>query len=459
VLAPAASGKPVAAKGFGGRESFAPSKLRAVALPEWAEKVLRHLTLPATSLHPVDTTLPNGIRLIVQPEDITDTVSVYGHIRNRPELEEPQGQEGVNDLLGHLFSFGTKKLDRLAFQKALDDIAADESAGTDFSVQVLRNHFERAVALLADNELNPALPEPAFKIVQQQIAAEIAGRNVSPNYLAGRALQSALFPSGDPTLRQSTSKTVSALTLENVGNYYRHVYRPDLTTIVVIGNITPDAARTTIEKYFGSWKTIGPKPETLLPPVPLNKATVTIVPNRSRVQDEVTLAETLALNRFDPDYYALQLGNHVLGGGFYSTRLYRDLRENSGLVYYVASSFDVGQTRAIFHVSYACDPPNVSRVRTIVMRDLKAMQDNPVTASELLNAKTTLLRQIPLSEESTDSIAMGFLVRVNDDLPLDEPYRAAEFYSRLTAADVKTAFTKWIRPQDFVQITQGPAPP
>lgn len=459
VLAPAASGKPVVSKGFGGRESFAPSKVRAVTLPGWADKVLHRLALPASSLHPVDTTLPNGIRLIVQPEDITDTVSVYGHIRNRPELEEPRGQEGVNEVLGQLFSFGTKKLDRLAFQKALDDIAADEAAGTDFSVQALRDHFERAVALLADNELHPALPEPAFKIVQQQVAAEIAGRNISPDYLAQRALRSALFPSGDPTLRESTPKTVSALTLDNVGDYYHHVYRPDLTTIVVIGRISPEAARTTIEKYFGGWEAFGPKPETLLPPVPPNKATVTTVPNHSRVQDEVALVETLVLNRFDPDYYALQLGNHVLGGGFYATRLYRDLRENSGLVYFVSSAFDVGQTRAIYQVSYACDPPNVSRVRTIVVHDLKAMQDLPVTAGELRNAKTTLLRQIPLSEASTDSIAMGLLDRVNHDLPLDEPYRAAEHYAHLTAADVKAAYAKWIRPQDFVQITQGPAPP
>ncbi|MHB8715806.1 MAG: M16 family metallopeptidase [Sulfuricaulis sp.] len=458
VLTPAASGKPVASKGFGGHESFASSHVLAVTLPEWADKVLHRLTLPASPLHPVDTMLPNGIRLIVQPEDITDTVSVYGHIRNRPELEEPPGQEGVNEVLSQLFSFGTKKLDRLALQKALDDIAADESAGTDFSVQVLGDHFERAVALLADNELHPALPKTAFQIIQQQVAAEVAGRNISPDYLSQRALRSALFPAGDPTLRESTPKSVSALTLDDVSDYYRNVYRPDLTTIVVIGGISPEVARATIEKYFGGWQASGKKPETLLPPVPPNKAAVTTVPNRSRVQDEVTLVETLALNRFNPDYYALQLGNHVLGGGFYATRLYRDLRENSGLVYFVSSSFDVGQTRAIYHVSYACDPPNVAHVRTIVVRDLKAMQAFPVTTGELSTAKTTLLRQIPLSEASTDSIAMGLLDRVNHDLPLNEPYRAAARYAQLTAADVKAAFAKWVRPLAFVQVTQGPAP-
>ena len=90
-----------------------------------------------------------------------------------------------------------------------------------------------------------------------------------------------------------------------------------------------------IEKHFGSWRASGPKPETLLPPVPPNRPSSTSVPDHSRVQDKVTLAETLGLNRANPDYYALQLGNHVLGGAFYATRLYQGMREKSGLVYYV----------------------------------------------------------------------------------------------------------------------------
>jgi zinc protease len=458
VLAPATSGKPVASKGFGGRESFTPGKIKPVTLPSWASKVLHRISIPDSTVHPVVSTLPNGIRLIVQPEDVSDTVSVYGHIRNRAALEEPQGQEGVSDVLDQLFGFGTVSLDRVAFQKALDDIAADESAGTDFSVQVLRAHFARAVELLADNELHPALPAPAFKIVRQQLADAVGGRNTSPDFLMGRAVRSALFPEHDPSLRESTPKTISSLTLDNVRDYFHHVYRPDLTTIVVIGNISPATARATIEKYFGAWEASGPKPETLLPPVPPNKPALTAVPDRSRVQDKVLLIQTLGLNRFNPDYYALQLGNHVLGGGFYSTRLYRDLRENAGLVYFVSSSFDIGKTRAVYHVSYACDPPNVSRVRTIVERDLKAMQSTPVTAAELHNAQASLLRSIPLSESSTDSIAMGLLDRANRDLPLDEPLRAARHYAHLTADAVKAAFAKWIRPHDFVQATLGPEP-
>lgn len=458
VLAPKASGKPVASRGFGGRESFAPNKVKSVTLPPWASQVLQRLSIPASAVHPTDTVLPNGIRLIVQPANVSDTVSVYGHIRNRPSLEEPKGQEGVHDVLEQLLGFGTTSLDRMRFQKALDDIAADESAGTDFSVQVLRAHFDRAVELLADNELHPALPASAFKVVQRQVADYIAGRNDSPAYLMQRAVRSSLFSADDPSLRQSTPKTISTLTRDDVRDYFKHVYRPDLTTIVVIGRVSPAQARATIEKYFGGWTASGAKPETLLPPVPLNTAGVTTVPDRSRVQDKVVQIETLGLKRSNPDYYALQLGNHVLGGGFYSTRLYRDLREHTGLVYYVSSAFDVGKTRAIYQINYACDPPNVSRTSTIVARDLKTMQTTLVTPTELHNAQASLLRAIPLSEASTETIAMGLLDRANRDLPLDEPLHAAKYYAHLTAAAVKAAFAKWLRPQDLAKVIQGPDP-
>jgi zinc protease len=182
------------------------------------------------------------------------------------------------------------------------------------------------------------------------------------------------------------------------------------------------------------------------------------VPDKSRVQVNAILAETLGLNRFNPDYYALELGNHVLGGGFYATRLYQDLRENAGLVYFVDSSFGIGKTRATYKVTYACDPQNVSKARAVIERDLKAMQTTQVGADDLRQAKAMLLRQIPLGEASVEKIAGGLMARSTIGLPLDEPTVAARHYVELTADKVEAAFAKWVRPGDLVQVTQGPNP-
>jgi len=459
VLTPQPSGKPISSKSFGSAESLAGSPNGPVALPEWASAALMRLEIPKLTTDPVVSTLPNGLHLIVQRETISNSITVSGHIKNNADLEALPGKEGVSSVLDGLFPYGTQTLDRIAYQKALDDIGANESAGADFSLGVLPAHFDRGMALLADNELHPALPEEAFKVVQAETAQAIAGELQSPDYLTRRAFNADLFPPTDPSLRQATPQTVSALTLEDLKSYYQRTFRPDLTTIVIIGNVTPEDARAEVEKYFGGWTATGPQPPTDLPAVPRNQPDVTAVPDSSRVQVNVDLGETLgALNRFDPDYYALELGNHVLGGSFYSTWLYRDLRENSGLVYYVGSSFNVGKTRGIYSVDYACDPQNVSKARAIILRDLKTIQTTLVTDEELRQAKATLLRQVPLSEASVDSIAGGWIHRSTIGLPLDEPVIAAHHYVELTAEQVKAAFAKWIRPDDLVQVTEGPKP-
>jgi zinc protease len=458
ILTPQPSGKPISSKSFGGHENFASSKNSNVKLPAWAKKLTEQLPEPVSTLNPFATNLPNGIRLIVQPLSVSDTVTLYGRVKNNPRVQVPAGQDGVDQVLDQLFSYGTKSLDRLAFQKALDDIGANESAGAGFSLQVLPEHFERGVQLLADNELSPALPAKDFKIIQPQLAASVAGELQSPDHIAGHALTTALFPKGDSARRETTPVTVKSLTIDDVKNYYVRSFRPDLTTIVVIGNLSPQNAVAVIEKYFGGWQAGGKKPDTLFPPAPTNAVSVTQVPDASRVQDNVTLAETLLLTRTNADYYALQLGNHVLGGGFYATRLYRDLRERSGLVYFVDSSFNLGLTRGVYQVAYACDPPNVSKARAMILADLKDMQTKKVSARELHQAKLMLLRDIPLAEASVDSIAQAWLARTSLGLPLDEPVRAGKIYSRLDAQNVKRAYAKWLRPDGLVQVTQGPVP-
>jgi zinc protease len=248
------------------------------------------------------------------------------------------------------------------------------------------------------------------------------------------------------------------LTLDDVKSYYAKVFRPDMTTIAVIGDITPEEARAVFEKWFGAWNGAGPKPTVTLPAVPANKSAAVNVPDATQIQDSVELAQEIGVNRFHPDYYALQLGDHVLGGGFYATRLYRDLRQKAGYVYNVDNALRATETRARYSVTYGCDPENVSKARLLVEQELAAMRTTNVTAAELQQAKALLLRQITLSESSEDAVASGFVARALVGLPLDEPIRAAQRYYALSAEQVRAAFEKWIRPEAFVQVVRGPAP-
>jgi zinc protease len=458
VLKPVPTGEPVATKGFGGAEQVTSAPSKPVELPAWAAAGLAKLEIPSDYIKVSDTTLANGIRLIVKTDRTAPTVSVLGAVQHDFGLETRSGQDGVSDVLNALFSYGSETHDRLAFHKALDDIAANETAGYEFSLSVQSANFSRGVELLAENELHPALPEKAFAVVKRQTSEFIAGNLKSPEYRTFRALDSALLPAGDPVLRQATPETLANVTLEGVRSFYTASIRPDLTTIVVIGDVSAEDARSAIEKWFGGWSASGPKPSTTLPPVAPNKPSSVSVADPEAVQDSVFLAEQLALNRFDEDYYPLQLGNHVLGGGFYATRLYHDLRQIAGYVYNVDVRLDASKTRASYAVAYGCDPSNVSKARTLIERDLDQMGTRDVSAEELHQAKALMLRQIVLNESSEEAVARGLLGRAEIGLPLDEPVIASRKYYALTAPEIRQAFARHVRTGDLVQVVRGPPP-
>jgi zinc protease len=100
----------------------------------------------------------------------------------------------------------------------------------------------------------------------------------------------------------------------------------------------------------------------------------------------------------------------------------------------------------------------VSKARQLIQHDLIDMQQKLVSPPELQQAKALLLRQLPLAESSENGVANALARRAEIGLPLDEPEREAKRFNDLTADDVRAAFAKWIRPQDFVQIVRGPSP-
>lgn len=432
---------------------------KIVNLPKWADSAFAHLKLPARTFDPTTTILPNGIRLIVQPTDISNTVSVYGRIASQPDLEQPRGQEGISELLDRLFSYGTTTLDRSAFQAALDRIAAQETAGTSFSIRAPAINFKRAVQLLAENVLHPPLRAQCFSVVQKQTAKFTSSQVRNSKFLFQRAITRALVPVDDPTLRQATPRSIMHLKLTDVRSYYNHVFRPDMTTIVVIGKVTSAEAESVIKTYFGHWVATGPKPDVNLHPIPLNTVSgQTLVTDKTKTRDTVILAETLGVNLTSPDRYSLELGNIVLGREGQASRLFRDLRQKAGLVYDVRSRFILTPSRGTFEVEYGCDPDKVTEAYSLVVRDLMEMQNKPLTTIELRLAKAFAMSNTLLGEASVQAIADGWTTRSAEGLPLDEPFIATKHYMEITAPKIQAAYKKWLRPSDLVETIMGPRP-
>jgi len=426
-------------------------------LPAWAVAAFKNSRVPEQTQRPADIRLSNGMRLIVIPEHITHTVVVRGLVESNEALQAAPDKLGVADITSGLFSFGTASRSRIQLREQLDAVAAEVSAGTSFSLDALSADFERGVAILADEELHPAFPAADFATVKGQEIGALTGTMTAPDHLAEVALDKALYPAGDPLQRFATPATAQAVSLLDVKSFYAKVYRPDMTTAVVVGDVTPGTAKRVFEKYFAGWRAQGPKPSVALPPVPNNRAASVDVPDLGRVQSQVRLTEVLGLRRSDADWAQIALANAVLGQGG-SSILFHDLRDVHGYVYGAGSAFNARKNRSTFTIDFASDPDKIAPAQSLALADLRHLLATPLTSTELVRGKTMVISDIPLRAESFDGLAGQLLGYADLGLPLDEATRDAKREFAASPASVRAALARWIRPSDFVRVITGPPP-
>jgi zinc protease len=428
-------------------------------LPAWGEDLVHEVAVPPAPEAPVRTKLSNGITLIVRSTQISDSVLAYGSVNTNAGLQEPPGKEGVSSVLGAMFAYGTQSRDRRAFQRAQDDIDTQIGGGARFGMQTTSGSFARGVALLAEAELHPRFDAQTFEAARRRVLGQLEESLNGSNTYAQLQLAKKLYPPDDPSLRTPTPETVSGLTLDDVKAYYAKTFRPDLTTIVVVGNVSGPTAQAAMEAGFSSWKSEGAPPSLEQPAVPLNRPGDVHVTIKSLNQDTVSLTQLVGLDRSSPAYAAMQLGNTIFGGGALGaeqSRLFRDIRQNAGLVYSIDSRFSAEKTRAEFSIEFASSPGNVERISRLVDAELTRMQTEPVGDFELSLAKAAVVRRTAVDLSSLESIGGSLLAYAQEGYPLDQERLDAQAIIATSADAVKEAFAKYIRPADFVQVVIGP---
>jgi zinc protease len=232
----------------------------AEPLPDWAKTALSVAPRAPADDVSLTKTLPNGMRILIKRETVAPAVFLGGVIRSDPQLYEPAGKDGVSQIVSALLGWGSTTYDRTEYAAQLDAIAASVDLGTLFSLQVQPKDFDRGIALLADGLLHPRFPDDGFTIVKRSTIQGVSITNKLPKTKANLAQRQALYPPGDPRRRDVTEQTVAAITAPDVQGYYRTTYRPDETTIAIVGDVAPDDAAAVVQKYFGAWANTGPRP-------------------------------------------------------------------------------------------------------------------------------------------------------------------------------------------------------
>jgi len=446
-----------AAQAGGGEENAKQATAKVAPLPSWAEAALQNIAPPERTIAPVSFVLANGLHVVVQPERASPAVAVSGTILHDAGLEEPAGKEGVQSVLEPLLPYGTATYSRVGYQTQIDAISATVTNGFAFSLAVPSAGFERGMQLLADDELHPALSPSSFDVVKAERVDALTGDATNPDHLAAVASATALYPDGDSARRFATPESVKALTLADVKAAYAAAFRPDLTTIAIVGDVTPERARAVVERWFGGWRAAGARPLVWANAVADNAPAKANVPATGRLQDTVLLDETLPLSLADPDLAPLLIANTVLSGDF-SSVLIRDMRVTTGYVYFVGSTLGAEKTRSVFSVRYGCAPGNFSKAERVLERDLHRMQVETLDREHVQRAKSRLISNVVLQAQSYDGLAARLAFNVSRGFPPGEDYELANAELAATPDDVRSAMARWIRPHDFVRVVEGPAP-
>jgi zinc protease len=403
-------------------------------LPAWALAALDvPLRTPDAGLDPTQsTTLANGLRYRVLRESTAPTVVIEGVIRTNPLLTEPPGKDGIDAVLQGLMNFGTMSLSADAYQASLERIAAKAQLGRRFSLRVAPEHLDEGIALLADAIEHPLLPEATFAVVKEQFAQATRVAAATVGHRAARAQAEASYGPGDPRLREATEATIASLTIDDARRYHTAIYRPDETTIAIVGDADPARIDAAMKRAFATWRNDGPTPNLRFPHVapraydPARDGSI-VIASPAATQAQVTMRETFGLRRSDPEYVPLLIANTILSGEGTGSLLMRDLRTRRGYVYAIRSGLAVDETGATFEVSFDCAVRNERAARDAAIAVIRDLQTRPVTEADVRIAKDVLIARGVLRRDSYTGLADAML-----DAAIDDGDGAAEWKALVT---------------------------
>jgi zinc protease len=176
-------------------------------------------------------------------------------------------------------------------------------------------------------------------------------------------------------------------------------------------------------------------------------------------QDSVTLEQIVAITRSSAEYYPLLLGNAILGGGSggpEQSRLFRDLRQNAGLVYTIASTLTASRSRARLAIEFASLPQNEARITEMIGDEIDRLQREPAGDFEIALTKAAIVRKTIIDDSSVSDIGSALLGDAAEGLPLDQDRIDARALIATDASAIRDAFATYVKPKNFVHLVEGP---
>ena len=408
-----------------------------------------------------DEVLPSGIRLVTAPVAKLPLATVLV-IVDAGSVNEPRGKEGIAALTAAGLLEGTTQFDGAELAEKFEQLGTSLESGADWDSAVIKittlsDRLEAATRLLGEVISSPVFPEREIARLKAERLAEILQLETEPRGLADEKFEEFLY---SPQSRYSSpdagsTKSVSALSGEDVEQFYRANYRSGATTVIVAGDATPEQARAMVTDAFQRWPGGAVQEPQLTASARTNRRTVHLVHKPEAPQSELRVGH-VGLPRKHPDFFPTLVMNAVLGGLF-GSRINLNLREQKGYTYGASSYYDWRRGPGPFVVSTAVQSEVTTAALTEIFVEIERIRGEKISKEELTLARDYLEGVFPIRYETTAAIASALATLVIHDLPADYYGTYRKNIHAVSADSVLRAATAHLHPSELQTVVVGDA--
>ena len=425
-----------------------------VAVPAPGKPVVAALPAPVTM------TLANGMKLIVVEKHDLPLITTQV-LANGGGAADPADRAGLNSLTADLMTKGTKTRSATQIANDVEKLGGTISSAVGWdaaavTLEVKSDQIVPAMAVLADVARNPVF---AAEEIERDRAQTIDGVQVqlkNPGRLASLVAARTVMgggPYGHPIAGTPTS--LKAITRGEVQTAYTRTWAPARATLVMVGDITPVAAKALAEANFGNWQAKA-APVAAAKAASVNATPRVIVVDMPNAGQAGVVVARPGIARSDPDFYAASVANATLGVGF-SSRLNQEIRIKRGLAYGAGSGIAARRQPGYVAANTQTKNPSAPEVVGLIIDTMKGMGSAPVPNDELASRKAVLIGDFGRDTETTGGIAGVLGDYVVENVPLSELKAFTPKVEGVDAAAVQRVAQRLLDPTNASVIVVGDA--
>lgn len=398
-------------------------------------------------------TLENGLKVIVVENHKIPRVS-FSLTVDIGALKEGE-YAGSADIAGQLLSKGTKSKTKAQIDEEVDFMGASLSTSyTGMFAASLRKHTDNLLEIMADVLLNPSFPEDEFAKIKKQTISGLASSKDDPNAIASNVASVLRYGKDHPYGEIVTEKTVEKITLDKCLEYYNNYFKPNISYLIVVGDITPKEAKAKAEKYFGGWTRGYAEKKKFETPKAPQKSSIDFVNKAGAVQSVIRVTYPVNLKPGADDEIKASVMNTMLGG-YFASRLNANLREDKAYTYGANSTLSSDEEIGYFSAGASVRNEVTDSSVVQFLHELNKIRSEKADEAELTMVKNYMSGGFARSLENPQTVARFAFNTIRYNLPSDYYATYLEKLNAVTAEDIQMMAKKYITPDNAYIIVVG----